>query len=334
MTRLARVELRRLVKRRLFRLMMAGLFLTVAAILVVNGALSNRNLAAARAKAEAQAAQVSSTLAKRIPLDPACGGPVTVTPAPPKDESGPVLRNPCVIPEPTAADFYSDPRFSFAGNATHLVIAAVALVSLLGFVIGTGFIGAEWTAGTFPLLLTWEPRRARVLGAKLAALIATFVAVGVVTIGVLLAGGWLIAATRGTTAGTNALVRHQVLWYSLRGLVVIVLLSGAGAAVAGLTRHTAAALVGAVGYMVIFELAMRHLHPQWERWLLTTNAGALVGGWVHVEPIFGPERRFNPPPVYTLHADRALLYLGILFVGVIGAWAIGLLRRDVDEAGR
>ena len=340
MIRLTRVEFRRLFKRRLFRILLAALFLTALAIIVVNGALSNRNLAGAHARAQQQA---QAFLAQGPPpgLRQACGGSVTVTPAPQSPGGGgpgPVFKGagPCTIYAPSAADLYQDPRFSFAGNATHLVIAAIALVSILGFVIGTGFIGAEWTAGTFPLLLTWEPRRLRVLGSKLASLMLTFVAIGVATTALLLFGGWLIAATRGTTAGLTGVVRHHVVMYSLRGLLLVVALTGAGAAIAGLTRHTAAALVGAVGYLVVFEIVVRRQHPEWIRWLLTTNAGALIGGWVHVDPVIrGPERfAATLPPSFTVHADRAALFLGILLVVLVGTWALVLLRRDVDESAR
>jgi hypothetical protein len=164
-------------------------------------------------------------------------------------------------------------------------------------------------------------------------MIVTFVVVGVATVAILLAGGWLIAATRGTTAGMTAAHWHNVLWYSLRGLALIALLSGVGAAVAGLTRHTAAALVGAFGYLVIFELVVRRLHPQWERWLLTTNAGALLSGWTRVEVVQRFQLGFTPPPEFVLRADRAALYLGALFVLVIATWAVTLVRRDVDEGG-
>ena len=51
MTRLLRVEFRRLRQRRLFRLLLLGMFLTLVAVIVGNAVISNRNLAAARAKA-------------------------------------------------------------------------------------------------------------------------------------------------------------------------------------------------------------------------------------------------------------------------------------------
>lgn len=325
------VEFRRLGSRRLFRLLMLALFLTVATILVVNGVRSNNNLAGARAAAAAQAKALDTPPPGLVAQ---CGASLQVI-APPQG-NGPVRIGPCTFVAPSAADLYQDPRFSFALNAVNLVTAGIAIVAILGFVVGAGFIGAEWTAGTFPLLLTWEPRRLRVLLAKLVAVIVAFVLIAVVTVAVFLAGAWVIAATRGTTAGTNAAHQHALLMYSLRGLVLVALLTGAGAAVAGLTRHTSAALAGAIGYLVVFEFVVRRLHPEWARWLLTSNAGALLGGTASLD-VVDRKRAFiisgKPPATFVLHADRAAVYLGVLFVVAVGAWSIALVRRDVDESG-
>jgi len=331
-TRLLGVEFRRLRHRRLFRLLLLGLFLTLVGIIVGNAVHSNRDLVAAHAKAEAEA---KAALKGGPPpfFKTGCSTQPKMVTAPQGSEPGPDPNNPCIFYAPNAQQFYADPRFSFAHNATHLVIASVALASLLGFVVGAGFIGAEWTAGTFPLLLTWEPRRLRVLFAKLTVLMATFVVVGAVSTLIILAGGWVVAATRGTTAGMTDFVRHELMWYSLRGLALTALLSGAGAAIAGLTRHTSAALVGAIAYLVVVELTLRQLHPQWVRWFLTTNAGALLGGWVSVDI---PQRvqafGFSPLKQFVLHADRAAVYLVVLFVLVVAAWAVVLVRQDVNES--
>lgn len=330
MTRLLGVEFRRLRQRRLFRLLLLGMFLTLVAIIVGNAVLSNRNVAAARAKAASEA-----KAALRAPppfVVGGCGGHLKMATAPKGAEPGPAPNNPCVFYAPNAQEFYMDPRFSFALNANHLVIASVTLASIVGFVMGTGFIGAEWTAGTFPLLLTWEPRRLRVLFAKLGVVMATFVLIGMATTLLLVAGGWVVAATRGTTAGMNAAHWRDVLWYALRGLTLIALLSGAGAAIAGLTRHTSAALVGAIGYLVVFEFVVRRLHPEWIRWFLTSNAGALLGGRAAIDVVErGPVFKFTPLTEFVLHADRAALYLGVLFVLVVAAWAVVLVRQDVNE---
>jgi ABC-2 type transport system permease protein len=345
MTRLLRVEFRRLRSRRLFKLVLLGLLLGMGIPLVLSFVHSNRNLAAAQASAAAQAAANASpppglvTLCQKqgTPLTIASpdssggGGPVTIGPG----SGSKVFRGgPCTYVPPTAADFYSDPRFSFTDHAANDLTIVIAAVALLGFVVGAGFIGAEWAAGTFALLLMWEPRRLRVLGAKLISVIVAFMLIGVVAMAVTLGATWAIAATRGTTAGTTHAVKTVLLYRSLRGLVLVGLLTGAGTALAGLTRHTAMALVAVIGYLIAFEVVLRHIYPDWSRWLLTSNAGAFLTG---SERIFPPRRdfvAFGTPTSYLLHANRAAIYLGGLFVVLVALWAVALLRRDVDEGGR
>ena len=82
------------------------------------------------------------------------------------------------------------------GTSPILVIAS--------WLLGASVIGADWHAGTVTTALTWEPRRVRLLLAKLAACLAvTFVLVMVLQ--GLLAGALTAAAVlRGTTDGTGA----------------------------------------------------------------------------------------------------------------------------------
>jgi len=85
---------------------------------------------------------------------------------------------------------------------------------------------------------------------------------------------------------------------------------------------------------VIFELVVRRLHWQWQRWLLIENAGALLNGKDQIFPVHEGPKGLFVNTVFTLHADRAALYLGILFAFVMLVWGVSMLRRDVDESGR
>ena len=343
MSRLLRVEFRRLVSRRLFRLMMLGFVAVTAFILVLEAVHSNRDVAGARASAQAQAAANANPPPPMVAFCARTGTPVTIQTAPPSGpgpDGGPggpgkvFAAGPCTYIPPTAADFYSDPRFFFTDHAANDLATVVGAVALLGFVVGAGLVGAEWAAGTFALLLTWEPRRLRVLAAKLIAAMVSFVAVAVVAMIAVLGVIWLIAATRGSTAGVHAALEKALLWRSLRGLVLVALLTGAGMAIAGLTRHTATAMVAFVAYLIAFELVLRRVYPGLGRWLLTSNAGAFLTGSVKLDLQSGRFRTFGSPTTYTLHADRAAIYLIGIFIILVGLWAVALVRRDVDEGGR
>jgi ABC-2 type transport system permease protein len=322
--RLFGAEVRRLTARRMFRyLLLVGL-----AVLVFVGILqavhSSRDVAGAQARARRQAAADAAGFAS----------------APPEAVARCKASPDCSIHTPTAEEIYQgiyqDPRYSFVEHAPNVVAGLVAAVALLGFVIGAGFIGAEWAAGTMASLLTWEPRRLRVLFAKLGAVIVVLVVVGAVAVALGLGGAWLIAATRGTTASTTGHALNTIIARGARGLLLVGLLTGAGCTIAGFTRHTVAAVVATVAYLVIVENILRHLEPRWERWVLTTNAAAVLTGRVRlfVPPPPGAISSFTQQPtIFVLHAGRGLIYLTALLVALVGIWAFTFTHRDIDEGG-
>ncbi|HWD72161.1 MAG TPA: ABC transporter permease subunit [Actinomycetota bacterium] len=322
--RLFGAEVRRLGGRRMFRyLLLVGLAVLVV-LGVVQAIQSSRDIAGAQARARREAAAAAARFAALPPgLVPQCkGGP-----------------DACAFHAPTADEIYQgiyqDPRYSFAEHAPNVVVGIVIAAGLVGFVIGASFIGAEWASGTMASLLTWEPRRLRVLVAKLGAGIVVLVVLGAVAIALGLAGSWLIAATRGTTAHTTGHVVALLISRGGRGLVLVALLTGAGTAISGFTRHTVAAVAATVGYLVIVEIILRHLRPGWVRWYLTTNAAAALAGKTRlfVPPPPGGFAPFTAPQVFVLHASRGFIYLTALLVALVAIWALTFTRRDIDEGG-
>jgi len=156
----------------------------------------------------------------------------------------------------------------FLGTALILVI--------VGWVLGASFIGAEWHAGTVTTLLTWEPRRARVVAAKIvAALVSIFVLSMVIQAAL---GGMLAfdAATRGTTAGADGAWLAETIGVALRAALLATFGAGVGFGLAAVGRNTAAALGVGFGYVVIVENIVRGVRPQWIDWLASENAGRFL----------------------------------------------------------
>lgn len=159
-------------------------------------------------------------------------------------------------------------------------IWAVTSVFLgIGALIGSAsMVGAEWKAGTFTTLLTWEPRRVRVAITKLAAagLLAVVVAVALqlVLTGALLPTILLRGTTEGADgewvrAAAGGLARSGL----LAGLAAVV-----GGAVAMIGRSTSAALGAAFAYLAIVEAILRAWKPLQARWLLGENATIFLTG--------------------------------------------------------
>ncbi len=156
----------------------------------------------------------------------------------------------------------------FKGTAIPLVIVS--------FLLGASFAGAEWQAGAMTTLLGWEPRRLRVLVAKIAVPAASLF-VGVVGAQALLGVSLIPAAIlKGTTQGAGGSWLICLIGATLRVGILAGIAAGLGACLAMIGRGTAAAL-GVAAIYALGELLVRGFeNPAWQRWLLGENAGVFV----------------------------------------------------------
>ncbi|HVF20964.1 MAG TPA: hypothetical protein VNA14_12090, partial [Mycobacteriales bacterium] len=116
------------------------------------------------------------------------------------------------------------------------------LLSVYAFLVGATYAGADWAAGTVQSLLTWEPRRVRVIVAKVVAL-----TVGVLLVGVLLhlviTGIVTVAADRGGNFdGIDGDFWRRQLLADARALGLGVAIGWVSFGIASLTRNTGVAL--------------------------------------------------------------------------------------------
>jgi hypothetical protein len=161
-------------------------------------------------------------------------------------------------------------RGALEGTSPILVIAS--------WLLGASFIGADWHTGTVTTLLTWEPRRVRLLLAKAAACV-TVVFLLVMAVQAVLAGGLIAAAVlRGTTEGTSGAWIRSTGGIAVRVGAMSAVGAAIGFAIASVSRNTAAALGVGFGYTVVIENLVRGLRPQWTQWLLADNAVILITG--------------------------------------------------------
>lgn len=282
--RLLGVELRRLFARRLLRVAVLAVLLVTAwsAFLVVrntthyqeiNGGATAVQPGAGAASAEPPAPVPAETAppAGQAPGNPAPGNPAPGNPAPgnpaPGDQVPPGEFPPNEPPLIASG-------FEFAADAGTGVIAAIIITMLAAFVVGAGFVGAEYAAGTVGQLLMWEPRRLRVAGAKLAAVALGTMAVtaGVVAVDAGLL--YLFAAVKGSAAGITGGVVTSLLLLAVRGMALTAAVATVGAGLAMLVRHTAGAVAVGFGYLVALEPVLRGFRPRTQPWLLSTNIEA------------------------------------------------------------
>ncbi|GAB1643393.1 ABC transporter permease subunit [Krasilnikovia sp. MM14-A1259] len=252
---LFRAETRRLGKRRFTKVMVVGCLLVLAAIaigmFVTNQKVGRAEVARAQARAEQDYEQaVRDTDQQRQQCQAAHGTPEA--PNFPPDCLG--------ITPPSPEDFdyqwYMPGTFDFHKGFPEMVTVLAAILAVGAFVVGASFVGAEWTSGGMMNLLLWRPQRIRVLGTKLAALLAGTAALAVVASLVWTMVFQLIAVLRGSTAGMTAGSWLSLALLEVRALVLVLVAAALGFALASLGRHTAMAMGVVVGVIVLFQFGL------------------------------------------------------------------------------
>lgn len=175
------------------------------------------------------------------------------------------------------------PNGFMLGDAREFIEGTASLFAIAGWLIGTSLDGAEWQAGTMTTLLTWEPRRFRVLVAKtIAAAIGVFAMIFVLDL--LFTGLMaLVAATRGTTEGTDSALVRSLIGLDVRVATLAAFGAILGLSLATVTRNTGAAVGIAFVYLAIVEGIVRGFLPGWRAWLLGDNSSIFLLAQTDVE---------------------------------------------------
>ena len=186
----------------------------------------------------------------------------------------------------------------------------------------------------FASLLTWEPRRMRVLLAKTLACVAFFTVVGALVIGYELLAAAALAQTRGSFIGMTGPVTRGMAATIGRGIGLVAFTAAGGAALAGIARSTAGAMGILGGYLVVVELGARNLLHGDNRWLLSSNTIALVNG----ETSFSLPGRtvargggnYFEGLRFVVSAGRAAIVVAVIVAAVTLVHAVLLQRRDAN----
>ncbi|PZG22867.1 ABC transporter permease [Micromonospora craterilacus] len=235
--------------------------------------------------------------------------------------------------QPVTADYLSG-VFTFTRQAMPLLYFLVAFLMLFGFLVGASYIGADLNSGGVVNLLLWRPRRLTVLGAKLGTLLGAVLGLSLLASAAYLVTFWVIAQIAGYPGPTNA-----AFWASLgavwgRGLVLVLLVTAGGFAIATIGRHTSAALGAVAAYLVLWELGGRIVlqilevarHDQ----LMLVS---YIGAWLAGEMSFWDNTPCPPygscTGNYTLTWGPALTVLLLLTSGLTAAAFAMFRRRDL-----
>ncbi|MGX6603687.1 ABC transporter permease subunit [Micromonosporaceae bacterium Da 78-11] len=252
---LYKAETRRLVKRRFVKLLVIGTLIALAAVAAGMFFTNQKVGAEQNAKAQAQAtADYESAVKQTEQARQECEAAKGTAKAEQFPADCAALGTP--TPEDFQAKWYLPSTFDFRENFPVMVTTLAALLALAAFVIGASYVGAEWNSGGMTNLLLWRPQRLRVLGTKLAALLASLTALTTVV-----AAAWtgifvLIAQQRGTSASMTSGAWQSIGLTELRALALVLVSGALGFSLASLGRHTAVALGVVVGVVVVLQFGL------------------------------------------------------------------------------
>lgn len=233
-------------------------------------------------------------------------------------------------------DFVNDiasGNYGVPGDNSTLVLGPMGfLVPIMAFVIGASYYGADQKAGMIEQLLTWEPRRSRLLLGRLAGGATALFAITVLLSSFLVAVLYTISSISGTTEGA-ADIWAMVLGAIVRSGIVGAIFFAFGLGLTVLTNNATASIVGFLIYVFVIELALlQPLLPKYSRWLPMENADAFVsrngvgdGGFFQGAESFGS----GLPDFHHGWVAAGLLTLGWAMLAFGVGYAV-FLRRDVD----
>ncbi|GGL87766.1 MULTISPECIES: ABC transporter permease subunit [Micromonospora] len=331
---LVRAELERLASRRFVQLMIVLLVLAFGVTATTTVISSHRPSDAEVQEARTQAAQEIRAMELEYERCVAVRRGATLPGEEPEDYPAE-----CSVLDPgqrdrlpVAADHLSG-VFTFADEARGLLYFLVAFLVLFGFLVGASYIGADLNSGGVVNLLLWRPRRLTVLTAKLGTLLGAVLLLSLVASAGYLGTFWLIGQSAGLPGNLDGEFWQSLATRHGRGLVLVLLATVLGFALATLGRHTAAALGTVAAYAVVWELGARLVMElvdvrQVDRWMLSSHLIAWLTGryafWG--EMVCGPDGCTGE---FVLTARTALVVLLGLTGGLCLAAFAAFRRRDL-----
>lgn len=229
---------------------------------------------------------------------------------------------------------WGKPKVKFADLMHSTLLNWSYLIAFIGYLIGAGFVAAEFSSGSIGNWLTFEPRRMRVYASKLVAAGVGLIPATVALIGLLFGGVWLITANYGSAAGTTGKMWSDLGFMTGRSITLAVVAAVVGAAIGTLLRHTAAVIGLAMGYLVLIEIIFSHSLQYMQLWFLRIN----MEGWLqHGTKYFTTTCKTDSQGNYgcagvekVLGFGHSATYLGLLVVLVVALSAMVFQRRDVN----
>ncbi len=323
---LVRAELGRLAARRFVQLMvilLLGAFaITVATTLAgshqpTGPEIATAQIEVARARAEVAESYARCQEAQRTKSSAEWGFPRDCDP---------------LSPDRVRLEDYLWGVFIFKNQILPLTYFLITFLALFGFLVGASYIGADLNSGGMTNLLLWRPQRMMVLGTKLGTLLGTVLGLSVVAGALYLGGFRVIAEVSGLPGELDGPFWRDLALVSGRGLILVLLATTIGFALATLGRHTSAALGVIAAYTVTWELGARIVMEivktsRSEEFMLSTYLAAWISGEIQIWSRAGCD--LGSCQEYLLTWVHGLAVLLAVAGALVGAAFVTFRRRDL-----
>jgi len=210
------------------------------------------------------------------------------------------------------------------GIATFLILIAAWL--------GASLAGADWTSNTMATLLTWEPRRARVMLTR-GVVVILVVAFELLFLQLFFSVVYsAVAALFGTTA-----LSPSDLWSDVAAVIGRICAMGVAVglvayAAAMIGRSTVASLGALFGYLVLFEGVIAGFRPSIQANLLVRAVGVILSQQPlldYPEESFGNGSEFLRP-IVLMDVERAWMVAAVYVIALSVIALVVFRRRDVN----
>jgi len=202
--------------------------------------------------------------------------------------------------------------------------AAATPLALGGFVLGASVLGADFGSRAFTTLLTWEPRRQRVLAARAAACAVVTAVAALAMLAVLIIALLPTVFAHGVGPSPTGTWCLSMVGLAVRCALLAAAASVVGVSFAAIGGSTAAALAGAGIYALVVEQAAIAAVPSIGRWLIGADALSWIAATRH-PTISGPGGRTNG---HTVIAAGLLLLAVVVALQALATTV--LRRRDIS----
>lgn len=234
-------------------------------------------------------------------------------------------------PGPMETSSFLPNVFVFTDEIRPLLYFLTAFLTLFGFLVGASYVGADLTSGSMTNLLLWRPERGVVLGTKLAVLLGAVLATALVATGLYVGAFWSLGTLAGLPGDATGQFWIDTWLFLGRGIMLALLSTALGFAVATLGRHTAAALGTLAGYVVLWEMGARIVMNvvDWRRGESLMGSAYIIA-WLQKSYTFhtGCMTEFGACRETVTYREAGLVFAA-MFVAVVGAAFVNFRRRDL-----